>query len=189
MTIAGMFTASCQTRTFSDFRPDRPQDLVNLLADTTSQFNPPAAVLAYDKLISMGTAVFPALIASLPDRRPACPCFQADTSTRTTVGDACLNIIVWQVEWYSYNKSGPSYLTRDNIAAWWQSHQQKTLPELQIEAIEWTIARVEADDAYRWRREQEAGFHTLTEMKASLRALKRMNTPSEASQAIDTGAN
>lgn len=176
----GLLGCSCRTQDWGEFHADSPCDLINLLADTTGFYNPPAAVLAHEKLLSMGTAAFPALVGRVEDGRPACRCFQEQTTSRTTVGDVCFGIIAIQVERYSrLGKVYPGCLTKRDVANWWHKRESLTLRELQIESLEWTIRVLQTDEAYRDLREEQVGAEALSKMKESLATLKQTSSPTE----------
>ena len=150
------------------------QTLVDRLADAGKGYRPPDAVKAHAKLKEAGTNAFPILVRNSRDMRPACPCFQKDTSDGPTVGETCLDIISMQVERYSYRgKVYPEYLTAGNVAKWWEKNSGRSLQQLQIGAIEWAIAEVESNNDYQTLRKDG-----LPELKMCLAELKSQQSES-----------
>lgn len=149
------------------------QMLVEHLADKGHGFDTPEAVAASRILAEYGTRAFAVLIENLDDDRPACECFQQDTSDRTTVGAACRGIIQGQVEKYMYlGKASPRYLETKDLKTWWRENSQKDLLQLQIEAIEWSIGEIETNDRYKSLRTKLN--RSLKELQAQQRLEKRI---------------
>lgn len=149
--VAALFSRALATPTRAG-DPDAKalQMLVDRLADSGNGFDTPEAVAASRILDKFGTKAFPVLIENLDDQRPACRCFQQDTSTPTTVGAACMGIMRGQVEKYTYlGKAFPRYLHGKDLKSWWQENNQKDLLQLQVEAIEWSIKEIETNESYK----------------------------------------
>jgi hypothetical protein len=165
--IAALGTSACAV-------PETPQLLVDSLADRGEGVAPPRSVAAYHRLKKMGLDAFEMLVQNAGDGRPACPCFQLETQNRTTVGETCLALIGSQVERYSYSKSGPHYLDTTNLSAWWKKSKGKPLVELQLEAIEWTLAEIQKDiEAYKARETNSPTVESYTaEQESRLRSLR-----------------
>lgn len=153
--------ALCRSTTPSDLLIDKLADSGINCAGT--------AIPARDSLTRLGTSAFDCLIPSIDDNRKACPCFQNQTSSATTVGEVCLEIISAQVERYSYVKSGPRYLTAQNVVKWWSQNRDNTLIELQVLALKWTIEQIQKDKQYMHLRE-----HHLAELSEVLDQLVRL---------------
>jgi hypothetical protein len=171
--IAFLWTGRAATRGDEPAAPKSTdlQVLVDRLADTGNGFHTPEAKDAHRRLVELGTKSFSVLIDNARDERPAYASFQQGTSNITTVGEACLGIVSGQVEEYSYyGKAYPSYLgrmTAAEIETWWERSDGKALIELQIEAVEWSIAEIKKDDAYKSLRP-----NGLPKLKAALRTLR-----------------
>lgn len=119
-------------------------------------------------LVNLGTAAFPDLAANSRDPRYSYSAHTQEILWRS-VGDACFSIIEEQVDMLKR----PRYFTRERpgggragqpyylltmrqspgLEAWWEARKARSLRELQIEAIEWTIREEEksgfTDDAQR----------------------------------------
>lgn len=137
---------SCRTQKIG-FNSDEPQALVNLLVDdaTSDYYNPPAAVLAHEKLFDMGTNASDTLVANVHDTRKACKCFGGDYSSPVTVGRVCYNLLKMQVE-KQYWKGPPSFLDRDGVSDWWEKNKGRSLKALQIDYMEWAISQFSTND-------------------------------------------
>jgi hypothetical protein len=114
---------------------------------------------AWQKLRSLGLDAFPAVIKRLDDDRYSFTNDGAWVKENWTVGRACADIICGHLQPfgtlpYARGNKGdsrpfvlrPSYCAEHGLsspelaAAWWSKNKDKKLLELQIEAIEWTIA-------------------------------------------------
>jgi hypothetical protein len=116
-------------------------------------------VIAYaagDKLQKFGVEAFPLLLASMNDRRQSVAFRRALPST---VGDACYCIVMWQIVDLPENYRG-SFVRKgadrqsygrpvfsehlfdpDTIKPWLAARSGRSLPELQLEAVSWTLER------------------------------------------------
>jgi hypothetical protein len=116
---------------------------------------------AYEKLESLGLAAFPDLAANADDPRYSFSRIYAAWHNHS-VGDACYLIMEEQIDsrdfgYKSRNAANgksiiqPQYIwtmrETTGLPAWWQSRQTRSLRDLQIESLQWTI-----------NREQTAGF-------------------------------
>lgn len=112
---------------------------------------------AYESLQAMGMAAFPALISACNDERYSFSGVYAAWRNHT-VGDACRMIIEGQVDFYGYGYKSrdcptgghlvkPSYFWNKDGAGdlrkWWTERQGRSLHELQIETLQWTIQKEE----------------------------------------------
>ncbi|HEY3964004.1 MAG TPA: hypothetical protein VGM05_05560 [Planctomycetaceae bacterium] len=154
------------------------QMLVNLLADSGKGLDTPEAVAASRLLAKSGTKAFAVLIENMDDQRPACGCFQRDTSDVTTVGEACRNILQSQVENYTnLGKAFPQYLDGKNLKQWWRENNEKELLQLQIEAVDWTIAKIGTNDSHKSLRQSLPQLRkTLKELQAEQSLRKRIGS-------------
>jgi|GEM_PF-6599701 len=179
--VAGLFSGTLATATRAAGADTKPlQMLVHLLADSGNGFETPEAVAASRILSKYGTKAFPVLIENLDDERPACECFQRDTSNRTTVGEACRNILEGQVEKYTYlGKAFPRYLDGKDLKKWWRENNKKGLLQLQREAVEWSVAEIESNEAYKSLRQ------SLPKLRRSLKELQAQQALEMKLEALD----
>jgi hypothetical protein len=180
MFLVGIISGCVTTQETSEL-----QILVERLVDTgKSHDTPPEAVKAHAKLKQLGISAYPVLVLNVHDKRPACLCFSGDIMGQATVGETCLDIISMQVEKYSYRgKAYPSYLTPDSIEPWWRDSKGKSLVELQIEALQWTIAQLETNKNYAWLKK-----NGTPQLNADLRRLKTKGSPTAKSTLSSEGA-
>jgi hypothetical protein len=136
------------------------QVLIDKLATTGNGNTEEKALKAHSELLELGINAFDTLVANINDSRPSYDNFSGDVIRRTptTVGEVCFDIISIQIERYSYHKSLPNYfdhfngqctddgINRKNIAQWWAKNKDKTLKELQIDAVEGTILKLKAEE-------------------------------------------
>jgi len=148
-----LFVVSCGT-TWHKFDANNPEDLIELLVEKTREYNPPGAVLAYEKLKSLNTPAFPSLVQHAHDERLAWGCFQQSTDHRTTVGETCVSLLQMQLQPCRLSKAQPEFITGRNIDEWWSRSKGKSIQDLQAEALDWTIAEIEKDDEYKHLRER-----------------------------------
>jgi hypothetical protein len=121
-------------------------------------------VRAWDHLAGQGVAAFPALIEHLNDERYSTSIASpiSEYWHNWSVGQVSKRIIESQIEtWgpYSVGKGDPRsrpprphYCAKDfeqkkSVEVWWKAHQDKSLRDIQIEALEWTIAEEKKQDA------------------------------------------
>jgi hypothetical protein len=133
--------------------------------------------LAIQKL---GTAAFPYLIPHFDDEQYSFTTDAGSSDSNWSVGRACSGI-VWCQLFPTFKFEGgesrpwpPSYQvhfrlsTASGAKAWWDTHKQKSLRELQIEVLEWTIAEEsKAPEKY-----SNDARSRLMEMRAELRIRK-----------------
>lgn len=102
---------------------------------------------AISELMRRGTAVFPALIASMGDARPASQVFtrNRDIMPGFTVGDACFMIIQNQIEGLRIKPQVHSYiLSPENVESWLSVRVDATLAQLRVAAAEEALAKIDA---------------------------------------------
>ena len=105
---------------------------------------------AVKELHQFGIEAFPALIGSLGDHRQSAP---LRAQIPFYVGPACYCIIQDSIEdfpeeyYYNFRDGAdgkmherPSFLDSRDILDWWSARSRRTLVELRIEAIKWTVA-------------------------------------------------
>jgi hypothetical protein len=112
----------------------------------------------YGRLRSMGITAFPALVAAIDDKRYSFSRVYA-AWRNLTVGDACFDILESQVDYDGFGYKSrhgaggrdsvkPQYLwnirTDGKLKEWWAQGKSRSLAELQIESLRWTIAREQA---------------------------------------------
>ena len=118
-------------------------------------------MVAYDasrQLDTFGKVAFPQLVASLGDKRQSVAFRRVLPST---VGDACYCIVVWQLYDLPPNYQGSFYRTgldgklherptfmkhlwsAETLPKWLDDRQNRTLPEMQIEALGWVRSEEE----------------------------------------------
>jgi hypothetical protein len=124
--------------------------LIEQLAEKeTGELAPHYSVTAYRQLQKMGLRAFDDLVRCVKDSRPAWETFQLASSGRTTVGQACFSIVAAQVEASIPRSSGLAYLRRQpDLQEWWQQRRGRTLGELQVEAIEWSLSELATNAAH-----------------------------------------
>jgi hypothetical protein len=115
---------------------------------------------ARKKLIALGKDAFPALIEHVQDKGYSRPISTA-ILRGLSVGEVCFMIIEGQVDLagiryksrdgsdgYHYVHRGyfsqyckKAWYTRDGLRKWWKDNKNRSLKEMQIEALKWAIAR------------------------------------------------
>jgi beta-lactamase regulating signal transducer with metallopeptidase domain len=108
---------------------------------------------AKGKLLKLGKTAFPILLENLDDKR-YCMTRSYSIEINHSVGEVCGHIIVESVELADgpyKSRTGadgkdyvcPSYFAANygrDLKKWWKDHRDKTLLEMQIEALRWRIA-------------------------------------------------
>lgn len=168
----------------SDKSDEEIQQLVACLADYKAVQRGTTVrdvVLALQKV---GPKAFPFLIAKFGSVRISLQDAGEDSKRTWTVGDISSKIIRSQIEAFSNNPRGirgrpswPSYFDRffsDRATAqrWYESHKDMSLNEIQIEAIEWTIAE---DKKIKGRNKIPAS--ELASLQETLAELKETDEP------------
>lgn len=113
--------------------------------------------LARSKLVELGPLAFPVLVESEKDERYSLTTCN-DLSgwyNNESVGHVCRTIILDQLQPYGYwqdvgddprgKPHRPSYPgqflnSQEAAKAWWEKHKEKTLYQMQLEALDWIIA-------------------------------------------------
>lgn len=112
---------------------------------------------AFRKLHALGPKAFPYLFDHFDDKRYSLTGDGGEAEVNKSVGQLCVHIVVSHIQpyagsanpgarFYQRRPDAPNYFhhfkLRDPISAreWWQTHQDKSLRELQIEVLEWVIA-------------------------------------------------
>lgn len=162
-----LFLVSCGTK-WNAFNANNPENLIELLVEKTREYNPPGAVLAYEKLKTMGAPAFPSLVQHARDKRLAWGCFQLSRSNRTTVGETCVSLLQIQLQPCQLSKDQPEFVTERNVDEWWLRSNGKSIQDLQTEALDWTIAEIEKHDGYKHLRER--GLSELRKKREELNA-------------------
>lgn len=94
------------------------------------------------------TNAFPVLLLHLQDTKPAEPLFfQGDSVRAPNIGDACFDLLQWQIEG-AWPKGFRDYytLTPKNVRDWLAKHSGLSLQQLRVEAAQESLARA-VDDA------------------------------------------
>jgi hypothetical protein len=140
------------------------------------------------KLVNLGQSAFPILVEHLNDPEYS-QSFDTALLSDFTVGEVCYMIIRRQIEpadrrgykiregsdgkshtmphyFHSYYKSGQP--RKDQLSRWWAGHRDKTIQEMQIEALEWTIEE-EKRIGFPGRRDRELYLDPLVRKLAELK--------------------
>ena len=116
---------------------------------------------AQQKLTGMGKDAFPILIGHLKDREYSCSISISLPYRSLYVGDVCFMIIEAQVDLsgmpykarkgadsrqhnhpgYFSKYCGNAWYSQEGLLKWWNEHDNRSVREMQIEALEWTIDR------------------------------------------------
>jgi hypothetical protein len=142
---------------------------------------------AREELIEMKEAAFPVLIDHLKDK-PYSSSISTAIFRSLSVGEVCFMIIEGQVDlagmrykartgsdgkghthtgyFSQYCKDGSD--SRDGLARWWKEHENKSLKEMQIEALEWSIERERAI-GFPNEKDREHYLNPLVKMLADLK--------------------
>jgi hypothetical protein len=117
---------------------------------------------AWLTLQACGPRAFPVLFDSFDDERYSLTGEGRACETNWTVGEACRDMIDYELQPYGTwsedrgdpRRHFPRYFyqfglnTRDGAKKWWKTHKDKTLRELQIEALEWVIPELKKEKAF-----------------------------------------
>jgi hypothetical protein len=144
--------------------PNRAPDLVGAYAEYPVGYDRDAQKRvwhAWHQLFPLGKRAFPYLFNHFDDKRYSFTADGGSSDFNWSVGRACSDILIGHLQPYgkarpplpSYSKH---YNLRDSAGAklWWETRKDKSLRELQIEALEWVIAeeaKKPADDLDRNR--------------------------------------
>lgn len=107
------------------------------------------------KLVEAGTAAFPSLIEKFEDERYSVTVEQctSEAAEHMTVGEICHTLIMDQLQPYGFYSRGGDELGRPRrplypfpeskkeAAEWWGKHKNQTLDQLQLEVLDWIIAK------------------------------------------------
>lgn len=107
------------------------------------------------KLKEAGTAAFPSLIDHFEDQRYSVSLEQCSSGAarHVSVGEVCHMLIMDQLQPYGFYSRGGDELGRPRrsfydlpdskkeATEWWSKHQHQTLDQLQLEVLDWVIAR------------------------------------------------
>lgn len=111
---------------------------------------------AFNKLTKIGLPAFPYLHARLGDKHYCCTMDAGPSDENFSVGYVCLIIIDGHLQPYDCyagfansdrRTRRPIYFTSHELerpkafASWWKTHKDKTMREIQIEVLQWTIAQ------------------------------------------------
>jgi hypothetical protein len=120
---------------------DYARTVRDLSADSSSETNR----IAWDTLMAAGAEAFPALLNHLKDTRAAGPAFQQQREEKTTVGDACFDLLQQQIEG-RWPKSVRQFqvLSPENRRQWLDAHRGLDLHELRLAASRESIQKVGA---------------------------------------------
>jgi hypothetical protein len=150
-------------------------------------------VETWDKLLTVDTAGLSTLIAHYDDQEYSTSIASVISEYwhNWTVGEVCREIVISRIEPYGHYTPGtgdprsrpqrPSYCrkyldTKDTATHWWQEHQNKTLREIQLEALDWIIAEEKAEDAKKFAKDIEFLEETRNKLNASTKPLATSKT-------------
>jgi hypothetical protein len=122
---------------------DYHQNVRNLAADTPRE----KIQVAVKAIKDAGTNAFPVLLAHLQDKKRAEPLFfQGDSARAPTIGDACFDLLQWEIEG-AWPKGFRDYytLTPKNVRNWLAEHSGLSLQQLRVEAAQQSLARAVDD--------------------------------------------
>jgi len=130
---------------------------------------------AWQWLSDQGPRAFPYLLAHMDDKRYCLTADSGDSDVNWSVGKACHDIFRCNLQPYGdfftadhriESRNRPSYMKKFNLAdheaakKWWEARKEKSLRELQIEALEWTIAE-EAKTPEKFTDKERTYLHDL----------------------------
>jgi hypothetical protein len=146
------------------------------------------ASAAWWKLRSAGIRTFPHLFKHLKDARYALTVHGLAADENYSVGSLCCSIVRGHLEPWGFFTAGEgdprgrarrkSYLDQfklcDEVSArtWWMSHKDKTLRELQLEALEWVVAEETGPRSRYPKAEKDHVQALLLSLKESSESLK-----------------
>lgn len=96
------------------------------------------------KLEGLGVSAFPALIANLKNDE-YCMSYSTSLMRDFSVGDICMDILISHFSFHknrSAYKGMPHYgwqMISINPEKWWEENKGKTLKQMKVEALKWTI--------------------------------------------------
>jgi hypothetical protein len=135
---------------------------------------------AWLTLHKMGMPAFPYLHARRNDKRYSMTLDTGSTETAFTVGELCMSIIDGNLnplrrtapddEESDSLRNRPLYNAYANFDAWWETHRQLSLREIQIESLEAIIAEEEKSP-------KDYSIAERNFLKAQLAALRKSNKP------------
>jgi hypothetical protein len=140
---------------------------------------PRAVNEAIKELRSLGVAAFPALIAHRDDQRHSYSIEGeglanyprgVHVKTDRMVGQVCVEIIANQLnaggEYQGCANFVPDSVSKKTLPQWWKAHSSKSLSELRIETLKWTIA-----EETRRSKQDDVAKRRVAELVAELEAL------------------
>lgn len=156
--ILGICISSVAFANMSQNKSIGDTEIQNLVDQLSIDINYEKSNRAYGELIQMGVKAFPVLMKNIDNEKESHPEFGgARIGGPFTIGFVCFLIIGDQVEHFYWGYQ-PEYLKFDTIEEWWESHKDRSIRELQIEALKWQINEIQTNDMWRegktWHLEQ-----------------------------------
>jgi hypothetical protein len=142
---------------------------------------------AMQKLRAIGLPAFPYLIERVDDKRYCLTEDAASCDFAFSVGTICYRTVEAHLQAFGphhtkgegdprQRPSRPHYIreheltTPNNFQAWWKTHKDKSMREIQIEVLEWTIAEEE-------KRPNDVSVEERNHLKTVLAKLRRASEP------------
>jgi hypothetical protein len=185
LVLLAALAAFSATASFAEDKPPSGQEIEALIQQLVSKYPPPShdtsgqVHTAFKHIQELGLLAFPYLFDHFDDKRYSFTADKGSSDHNWSVGEACSDIVRCHLEpfgTFSNSFAGrrrPNYSAhsklrgREQAKAWWETHKQKSLRELQIEALEWVVAE-EAKTPEWYSEEERADLQeTLTKLRAS----------------------